>query len=135
MIYILVDDYMDVPCEAIKVASTDIQDILDYLSLDNIPYLSMTDYEIIIRQNKMTEYYDNFDVTKDMYNGLVKYPPRLLLQSGEFEEVKNKIKVWCENITIRLEEERKRKDQEELKNEEEKERREYERLKAKFENE
>lgn len=121
--------------DAVEIATTDIQKILDHLSLSRMSYLTMTDYSIIVKIDG-EEYSEELCVSKSMYEKLIKYPPTRLLQyKSEYEEMKNKIIKWCEDISVQIEEKRKQKEEAERLKKEHAERAMFEKLKAKYGNE
>lgn len=138
MIYILGKHWLgenDELDEIIEIASTDIQDILDYLNLDYMKYYRMADMTILIKPNAIHNHFV-LRVNKDMIDFLEKYPsPMLLDNEAEYEDIKKKVSEWCSKINKEIEIQKKL-EQEELKaREEAKERRIYEKLKAKYGNE
>lgn len=121
--------------DAVEIATTDIQKILDHLSLSRMSYLTMTDYSIIVKIDG-EEYSEELCVSKSMHEKLIKYPSTRLLQyKSEYDDMKNKIMKWCEDISVQIEEERKQKEESERLKREHAERAMYEKLKAKYGNE
>lgn len=133
-IYILAKDcdWQEDIDDMVYLATTDIQKILDYLTIERAKYLG--DYVILIKPDG-SEDYELFYVNTDLSDSLRKYPPKMLLDNKELlGELIFKTKVWCDNIKFQLEEEKRRKEEEKNRKQEEKDRALYEKLKAKFEN-
>ncbi|GFI31396.1 hypothetical protein IMSAGC013_02791 [Lachnospiraceae bacterium] len=127
------DSYME---DIIELVSTDIQNVLDYLSIDRMSYTTMTDYSILVRLDGEKDFYEELCVNKSMYEHLIEYPSsRLLEYESEYDDMKNKVVKWCENIFNRLEEEKKKKEESERLKKEYAERALYEKLKRKYEGE
>ena len=137
MIYILgksniYHDYDDLE-DAIFIASTRIDDILDYLYNNvNIDYLS--DYTILVKaENDLS--YETIYPNKCAYASFVEFTPSMFLKDenkSEFEYEKNQLFIWntaIENKHKKLKEERERA---EIAAKEKKERELYEKLKAKY---
>ena len=136
MIYILgkhwlgEDDELD---EVINIASTDIQDILNYLNLEDMQYHEMTDKMIVIKPNNIEDDY-TLSVRKDMIDSLEKYASYFIRENhDEYEDAKQKVSVWCNMINKELEVQRLREEEDKKRREEARERAMYEKLKAKFE--
>lgn len=121
--------------DAVEIATTDIQKILDRLSLDKMSYSTMTDYSIVIKIDG-EDYYEELCVSKTMHERLIEYPPTKLLEyESEYDDMLNKVTKWCESISAQIEEERKRNEESERLKKEHAERAMYEKLKAKYGNE
>lgn len=119
--------------DCFDIVSTDIQKILDYLSLDRMSYMKMTDYSIIIKIDGEDNYYEYLPVCKTMFDKFVNYPPtRLLEYKSEYDDMMKKIAKWCEEITIKIEKEKKRNEEAERLKKEHAERAMYEKLKRKY---
>lgn len=128
------DSYYDLE-DVVEIATTDIQNILNRLSLDKMKYTSMTDYTILIKIDG-EDYYEDLCVSKTMHKRLIEYPSAKLLEyEEEYDDMKNKIVKWCENISVQLEEEKKSKEEADRLKKEQKERALYEELKRKYGNE
>lgn len=124
-------EYME---DSVDIATTDIQKILDRLSLDKMSYLTMTDYSILIKIDG-EEYYEELWVSKSMHSKLIEYPPAKLLEyESEYDDMLKKVTKWCESISIQIEEERKRNEEAERLKKEHAERAMYEKLKRKYGN-
>lgn len=122
--------------DIIELVSTDIQNVLDYLSIDRMSYTTMTDYSILVRLDGEKDFYEELCVNKSMYEHLIEYPSSMLLEyESEYDDMKNKVVKWCENIFNRLEEEKKKKEESERLKKEYAERALYEKLKRKYEGE
>lgn len=127
-------DYTGYLEDRIEMVSTDIQKILDYLSLDKMSYTTITRYSIIIKIDGEADFYDEFTVKKDMHEHLLLYPPKELQeQEVEFADIKCKVTQWCRDISIRLEKERISREEARRVAEELEERALYEKLKEKYE--
>ena len=123
--YLYDDDKLD---EVIKVISNNIQDILDYLNIDNIPYYHMLDYALII-SNEKSHYEYTIRISENMLQNLEKFPNELFFDDyEEFKDMKNRIANWCSDISDAI----KLINEQILEQEEEKERKLYEQLKAKY---
>lgn len=121
--------------DCFDIVSTDIQKIFDYLSLDKMSYMKMTDYSIIIKIDGEDNYYEELPVYKTMFDIFETYPPTKLLEyESEYDDMMKKIHKWCEEITIKIEEERKRNEESERLKKEHAERALYEKLKRKYGN-
>lgn len=120
--------------DVVEVVTTDIQKILDRLSLDKMSYSTMTDYSIIIKIDG-EDYYEELCVSKTMHERLIEYPPTKLLENeSEYADMLNKVTKWCESISTQIEERKRNEESERLKKERA-ERAMYEKLKAKYGNE
>ena len=127
------DSYME---DIVELISTDIQNVLDYLSIDRMSYTTITDYSILIRLDGEKDFYEELCVNKSMHEHLIEYPSsRLLEYESEYDDMKNKVVKWCENILNGLEEEKKKKEESERLKKEHAERALYEKLKRKYEGE
>ena len=125
------NDYIE---DVVELVSTDIQSILDYLSLDRMSYSSMTERTIIIKLDGEGGFYEELCINKSMYEHLIKYPsPRLLEYESEYDDMKNKVVKWCKNISKYLDEEKKKKEESQRLKREQDERALYEKLKKKYE--
>ena len=136
MIYILgsntIYEYEDLE-DTIRIASTKIDDILDYLYNDiDIDYFS--NYSILVKENGRLEY-GNIFTSCDSYEHFIEYTPYMFLKDenkNEFEYVKIKLQIWCDAVKdkrTRLKEERERIAREKK---EARERKLYEELKVKY---
>lgn len=123
-------DYME---DIVELSSTDIQKILDYLSLDRMSYTTITDYSILVKIDGEKNYYEELRVNESMYKRLIEYPSTKLLEyESEYEDMKNKVAKWCEDFSHKLEEERKHNAEVERLKKERSERAMYEKLRAKY---
>lgn len=138
MIYILGKHWLgenDELDEIIEIASTDIQDILDYLNLDYMKYYHMTDMTILIKPNAIHNHFV-LRVNKDMIDSLEKYPSPILLDNeDEYEDIKKKVSEWCFKINQTIEIQKRLEKEEQQRKTEERERQMYEKLRAKYGNE
>ena len=57
------DSYME---DIIELVSTDIQNVLDYLSIDRMSYTTMTDYSILVRLDGEKDFYEELCVHKSI---------------------------------------------------------------------
>lgn len=125
------DGYME---DIVELVSADIQNILDYLSLDRISYLTMMDYSILIKLDGEKDFCEELFVNKSMCEKLTDHPSSKLLEYElEYNDMKNKIIKWCKNTSERLEEERKKEEESKRLKTEYAERALYEKLKRKYE--
>ena len=138
MIYILGKECINESDElddVVTSASTDIKDILDYLSLENMTYFQMLDNTILIREDGSRDYF-LLRVSKNMIDNLEKYPSKILLNNEiEYTEMKRKVSVWCSKISKEMEEQERLEKEMLQKITEERERKMYEKLKKKYGNE
>ena len=138
MIYILGKECINESDElddVVTSASTDIKDILDYLSLENMTYFQMLDNTILIKENGSRDYF-LLRVSKNMIDNLEKYPSKILLNNEiEYTEMKRKVSVWCSKISKEMEEQERLEKEMLQKITEERERKMYEKLKKKYGNE
>lgn len=119
--------------DCFDVVSTDIQKILDYLSLDKMSYIKMTDYSIIIKIDGEQDYYEELPVYSTMYQKFIDYPPTKLLEyKSEYDDMVEKVTNWCKDISNKLEEERKRNEETKRLKKEHAERALYEKLKKQY---
>ena len=136
MIYILGSSFLSEMSEleeVIDIASTNIEDVLEYL-YKNVRTDSLTHYTILIKPENST----SFEIITpyiNTYDGFVKYTPSLFTveeNKMEFEHVKHQLFHWCNAIKVKrdkeLEEARKLIEEDMEKREREL----YERLKAKY---
>ena len=135
MIYILGEQYlseMNGVDEAVEMASTDIQDILDYLTIENFGYYGMTDKMIVFMQSGDTDNY-TLNVSKNMINSLTSYAAYFVKDNHEeYEDVKRKVSAWCEKINKELEERRRQEEEAKRKETEAIERAMWEKLRIKY---
>lgn len=125
-------DYCDAE-DVICLASTNIRKILDYLSLDKMPYEEMMEYEILIKPDG-SEDYETISVDKEIDKNLIRYAPTLLLKNKDvLQELVITTSVWRKNLIEELEEQRRKQEEDKVRKQEIRERALYEKLKAKYE--
>lgn len=132
-IYILAKDcncaeYIE---DTILIATTNIQKILDYLTVDKMRYAN---YELLICEDGEQEENHSLYVNTNMSYNLEKYTPAILWTNKNIlNELISKIKKWEDEIKKEREEQRRKEEEEKSRKQEEKDRALYEKLKAKFE--
>lgn len=135
MIYLL-GDFFEAECglsEVVDMATTDIQNIFNYLSLDNLDLRVIMDKEIVIMPNGRCDRFE-LSVNLDMLSRFDICAPTFIKECDEYKEMRTKISNWCDKISKELEEKRLREEEEKRRIKEEKDRATYEKLKAKYEN-
>ena len=134
MIYLL-GDFFESECglsEVVDMATTDIQNIFNYLSLDNLDLRVIMDKEIVIMPNGRKDKYE-LAISLDMLSRFDVCAPAFINECDEYEEMRTKISSWCDKINKELQERRLREEEEKRRIKEEKDRAIYEKLKAKYE--
>ena len=135
MIYLLGDFFTSEGglSEVIDMATTDIQNIFNYLSLDKLELHIIMDKEIVIMPNGRCDRFE-LSVNLDMLSRFDICAPTFIKECDEYNEMRTKISNWCDKISKELEERRIREEEEKRRLKEAKDRAAYERLRAKFEN-
>ena len=134
MIYLLGDFFVSEGglSEVVDMATTDIQNIFNYLSLDNLDLRVIMDKEIVIMPNGHTDRFE-LSISLDMLSRFDICAPSFIRESDEYDVMREKISSWCDKINKELKEIKMREEEEKRRIKEEKERVQYERLKAKYE--
>ena len=121
--------------DIIMWATTDINDILNELQLENYDYIQMLAFSILIMPENDEAYFD-LKVNDTMYREVEDRPNKFMLENPEqYNNLLNTLREWCEYISkerIRIVSEKERIEQERLKEER---RILYEKLKKEFEEE
>ena len=132
-IYILAKDceYADCIEDTVLITTTNIQKILDYLTVNKMRY---TSYELLICKDGEIEENHSLCVNTNMSYSLEEYTPAILWENKNvLNELISKIKKWEDEIKKEREEQRRKEEEEKSMKQEEKDRALYEKLKAKFE--
>ena len=136
-LYVLVDCNIEAdgyfPFENVIMASTNLEKILDKLSLDNLSYSKITQHSILVCVDGK-EIVSCFDASIKTFTNLSNYPRRELIRYEEdYSTMINQIEKWSEKLNndysqfMALEKLNKEKEKEKQ------ERELYEKLKAKYE--